>query len=423
MSISTQRRLDELKAEALANGIVVKPSGSKESKTDYVYALRDFYLNQKYGVDNIPQGLKLMLEIDGPMLAAQTKHLSQKEMEELWKDGNDYIAQQKIDGCRLVSFWSPNPEECDKFSRNISVKDFCPVSYQDNIYTPNLDYSKITHRFLLDSELTAPASISTVMGKKGVVTECQLQSVTALLAMEPTESIRIQRDELTEDGVAPLKFNAFDLLWIDGEWIMDKPYIERYKLTLMVAKELKAAGLNICIPASTANNKKAFYKKIVAAGGEGVILKNVRCSYVAGANRSKVAMLKVKRTTSETMGDNVDGWISGYKLGTPGTANENLVSALEISTNLIMADGTTKTHVVANVPGLSLEQKQNMTEIGEDGTPRLKAEYYGKVVEVEGQNFSARAWALQHPVLLCWRPDKGPEGCQITEEMIRAQIM
>ena len=50
--------------------------------------------------------------------------------------------------------------------------------------------------------------------------------------------------------------------------------------------------------------------------------------------------VKLKRTVGDAarkagMGDTIDGWVSGFKLGSKGTANERTVSALEVTVNLV----------------------------------------------------------------------------------------
>jgi ATP-dependent DNA ligase len=423
MAISTQRSLAQLKDEANKLGLLVTQTGKREGKTDYVLALRNYYLSEEYP-DGVPQALDLMLQMESPMLCAQSKHLPEIEMNHIWTS-KDWIAEEKIDGCRFVSYWGPTREECNGFSRNISVKDFLPVSYKDNVYMPNVDYSKITDRFLIDSEIicTNP-QISTIMGSKGVVTECQLQAVTALLAMEPSKSIEIQKNER-----APLQLKVFDCLWWNGEWLTDKPYYERVQYMLKAYAELKNAGVNCERPISTYSNKQEFYKAILRRGGEGVVLKNVYSQYVASSNRSKTGFLKVKRTLSQAldletgMGDSIDGWISGYELATEGKGFEGLIGSIDVTVTVKRSDGTSYDHVIARVPNIDLETRKKMTSYNSDGEPILNPSFYGKVVEVDGQSISAREHRLQHPVLVRWRPDKTQFECVLSESLILDNIL
>ena len=68
-------------------------------------------------------------------------------------------------------------------------------------------------------------------------------------------------------------------------------------------------------------------------GEEGAVFHFLDSYYNTGENRKKDVFVKLKRTVGDSakqkgIGDTIDGWVSGYKLGTVGTSNEGLVSAL-----------------------------------------------------------------------------------------------
>ena len=261
MSIQTLRTLAQLKQECVSLGLNPIIRGKKERKDDYILALRDYHIKRKYP-NGKPLSLDLMLSIESPMLCQQYKILKKEEQDAIWSSNNWYL-EEKEDGIRLPLIYTN--KEFDFFSRNISVDDYLPISYKDNIYLGNIDKSKITDNFILDCEVVSTNSnISTIMGNKGVVTETQLQAVSALLALESSESIRVQKEE-----DVPLQFKVFDCLWFNGDWIIDKPLIERRKYMKKALLQLQSAGLNCKTPKSNISNKKAFYKYIIDRGGEG----------------------------------------------------------------------------------------------------------------------------------------------------------
>ena len=111
------------------------------------------------------------------------------------------------------------------------------------------------------------------MSKKGVTTETQLQACTALLAMNTPDSIRIQRDENS-----PFEFRVFDVLWWNGEWLLDKPLVERLPYLAKALKQIQDAGMKARKPYSNYSNKRAFYKAMIASGNEGAVAKNLPIS-------------------------------------------------------------------------------------------------------------------------------------------------
>ena len=80
MALHTLRKLEDLKMECEAMGLNPiltlnrknKETGVVEkqfSKTDYMLAIRDFYINQRKQEGRYTKGLEYMLTFDSPMLA------------------------------------------------------------------------------------------------------------------------------------------------------------------------------------------------------------------------------------------------------------------------------------------------------------------------------------------------------------------
>lgn len=419
MAISTQRRLDQLKKECADLGLEVKRSGNRESKTDYILALREYYINKNFP-EGIPESLDLILQIESPMLCSRINQLTSEVQEEIWNSPN-WIAEQKEDGVRMVSFFI---DGFDAYSRNISVEDYLPVNYKDNIYLGEIDWSKITDRFIMDSEIVSSnPNISTVMGKKGVVCETQLQACSALLAMTPEISIEIQTNE-----DCPLEFRGFDVIWWNGEWIMDKPLVERLPYLEKAISQLQEAGVKVRRPYSSYSNKKAFYKAMLSMKAEGCVLKNLLSPYVASSSRPKNGFVKVKRTMSQAMqmdgiADGIDAFVSGYEPADESKSWAGLVGALEFSVFLPKEDGEMEEHKIARITNIPMELREQITEHDENGNPRLKLDWYGKVATVDGQCISARSRRLKHAVLVDWRPDRSSDTCIMDEEYMNSMIL
>ena len=419
MSISTQRTLAQLSKECQDYGLTVVPAGNKITKTDYVLALRDFYIKQNYP-NGIPQSLELMLQIDSPMLCQRYTVLNPPEQENIWNSPN-WILEQKEDGARMMMVWLG---EWDFYSRNISVTDFLPVSYRDNFYFGNCNFSKIKDQFILDSEIVSTNSnISTVIGKRGVVTESQLQAVTALMAMNSEDSIRIQRDE-----ECPLEFRAFDVIWWNGEWIMDKPLIERVPYLLKAIEQLNEAGMRVRRPYSNFSNKRAFYKTMISSGNEGCIAKNLLSPYIPTNSRRRDGFVKIKRTMSESskllgLNDTIDAFVSGFEPADEGKSWAGLVGALEFSVYLRDSDGNQKVHKIAKVANITQELRESLTEKDANGDPILKQEWYGKVASIDGQCVSARSHRLKHAVLVQWRPDRSEDTCIVDKDFLESMVL
>lgn len=417
MALEVLRSLAQLKSECASKGIDVKISEPKEKKEDYVRALREFCIQRDFA-GTLPKALELMISIECPMLCKRIQELKPEEQQDIWKSKSWY-AERKIDGVRMVNIFTQG--SVDFYSRNLSVTNYLPTSYKETIDVSHIDFSKITDEFIVDSELecTNP-NVDTMLGKRGVVTESQLQAVTAILAMEPERSKEIQRAE------GALRTVAFDCLWWNGEWLLDKPLIERRRYLKRAMEQMIAAGFNVKMPESSISNKEQFYKAIIFSGGEGVVFKNIYSPYTATSSRRRDGWVKCKRSMKETAqmigADTIDGFITGYVQTDEEKGWSEHISGIEVSVYLDMEDGTRKIHPIARVSNIPREKMKEMTEIV-NGQPVMKQKFYGQCVEVDGQCVSSRALRLKHAVLVRWRPDKSADQCIMEETYLRSMVL
>ena len=419
MSLSIGLTKAKLKSKCEELGIEAKKEYKEDSKDSYGYAIREYYLNEYYHGD-IPKPLELMLKLEAPMAATQLKNCKPEVQEKVWTS-EEYFLEEKLDGVRQLLFFIDN--DFKTYSRNLSDTDLLPIEYASKIYH-ECDFSKLEHSFILDSEcVSMNPNISTIIGKRGVWTETQLQAVQALLSMNSEDSIRLQKEQNT-----PLKFYAFDCIYYDGVWLLDHPLVERRKYLKKALAELQSIGFKVEIPLSNISNKKAFYKKLISEGKEGCIAKYIYGTYHATTSRTHRQWIKLKRSMSEALtdegaGDTVDAFITGFLRGTEGKAYADMVGALQVSCYLLDEFGRKRIHHIATISSFDLTLRKEITEYDENNQPRLKAEYYNKVVEIDGQSISARTKRLRHAVLVRFRPDKNRDDCVLEENFINSMIL
>ena len=422
------RRLDQLAKQSEKLGLTVIQTGKRPKKDDYIQALRAHFLKIDYPDGNLPDHLKYMLSLKSPMLCERLTEFDAQAQENIWNSAL-YVAEKKYNGCRMIMIYSVE-EGFHFYSRNISVKNFRAVEYK-NIWLGRkmLNASPIPgiKNFVLDCEIMSPtARVSTLkstMSNKGCVTETELQAVAALLALNAEESLTIQ-----ESQNILLEFHTFHVLYFNDKDYMQIPWnLMRRQLESFVDR-LNKNGLNVWATEVVYVNKKKFFEEIIAAGGEGAILKHVEAHYFPTESRSHRAWIKAKRTVQDTiidlgLGDTVDAFVVGWEKGSDDTANEKLVGSLDLAVNLKRLDGTVSEHVIARVANFTLEERKNMTRLDENGNVFLKLTYLYKVAEVDGQVISARERRITHPRFLRWREDKSPEQCNFDESVLNKLIM
>jgi ATP-dependent DNA ligase len=421
------RNLSELKAECAKNNLTVKRSGKREAKSDYESALRDFYWKRDFPVQMMPPQLH-------PMLARNIKDVEASMASYMW-DSPRWIAQRKIDGCRLLMHMGETQNTVT--ARRISDKTY---RYSENTeQLPHLSKLVVPgfQGTVIDGEVVSPtASVNT--GK--CVTLNGLQATVALLALNPRDSVRVQREQDCQ-----LEFKVFDILQYAGMDITGKSLEYRMQHLVRVVTEIyklypEAKIEIVSTLQGGADLKKSFYEEVVREGGEGIMLKDLNAPYEASSSRTK-AMYKVKRF------EEVDGFVTSFQPGDQGSGWEKVIGGLEVSA---YDELSKQLHAVAWVTNLSFEQRVDATVCSSCGKPMkvdwenqagkrvitqvscqdcgeqppaLNKDWFNRVLVVRGQELTARVLRLKHAAIVSDRNDKAPEDCTIPLAKWRAKFM
>ena len=439
VAIPVSKKLDELKKMANEFRIDVKPSGKngRFMKEDFIVPIREYFLVKRYGgLDKVPEHMKLMLEIKSPMLAKRIDSLKPEVQEMVW-ESDEWDFEEKLNGCRCLVV--KTNEGLFLYSRHNSDVDLLPINFTSKILFPDdFDLDAVKENFILDTEITSDVHrLDTVVGQYGVVTETMLQAITAIINCSNERARLIQEKEDMR-----FTFNFFDCIWYDGKWITNHILKERRKLGFELYNKLLDNKFNIKPVNINNTNKKQFYKSIIMSGGEGVVSKNVNSIYVPDNTRNSKGWIKVKKSVSEMMqnnrdcsdstnsldslnltdpmdvfSDTIDGFITGFELGTKGKAFEGMVKTIKISTYLKKKDGSIVEHEIAHISGLDTKMLNDMTTVI-GGIPTLTPSYYGRVVEIDGSSVSSRELRLMNAVFHGFRYDKNKDDCIIDEELL-----
>ena len=111
----------------------------------------------------------------------------------------------------------------------------------------------------------------------------------------------------------PLHLFAFDVLYIDGNDLTEKPYKERRKILEKMIKEGKNISVGEVLVTDNVKELTKYFESAIERGMEGLIIKDLNAPYVAGAR--KFAWIKLKRSYKGELSDTVDLAIVGYFLG------------------------------------------------------------------------------------------------------------
>ncbi|MGQ4915585.1 MAG: ATP-dependent DNA ligase [Candidatus Asgardarchaeia archaeon] len=238
-------------------------------------------------------------------------------------------------------------------------------------------------------------------------------------------SQRIQRKYNIEKMVKeiPIQVNVFDIVYLNGEMLLDKPFIERRKILEQTIKVIPGKfQLSKQIITDDLKKLEEFYQEALRARQEGLMLKVLDAPYTFG--RHVGTMYKIK-PIMETL----DLVIVGAEWGTGSRANwlsSYVIACRDPNTGKYLPVGMMGT-------GLSEEQFKKMTETLKPLIISQKGKYVEVrpevVVEVGYQEIQKSpnyesGMALRFPRLIRIRTDKSADECdtiQRVESLYKSQ--
>ncbi len=231
---------------------------------------------------------------------------------------------------------------------------------------------------------------------------------------KPFEAIsqRIKRkydiDKLVKN--LPVEINLFDVLYYNGQSLMDKEFAERRRLVEKIVKEKKMV-IKIAHQIVTSELKEAekFYEKALAIGEEGVIVKKLDAPYRQG--RKVGYMVKMKPEVNDLdlviVGAEYGtgkrgGWLTSYVIAC-GSKSGKFLEVGKVSSGLkelAQEGGTTYEEMTELLKPLIISSSGREVKV----KPKI-------VVAVTYQNIQkspsyASGYALRFPRITWYRPDK-----------------
>ena len=275
-----------------------------------------------------------------------------------------HVAEPKIDGSRYLFYIGSDPTGRHQgnalLSRHISKVDNLPVDKTGHVIGLKNPIPGLTGT-VLDGE---------VFFKDFTYTQSILNCSTA-------NAIERQKD----GGI--LKYHVFDCRVFRGEDISGLPLSKRRQVAEAVVKHIGLPNVSL-VPQWPHDRIQEMFNLIVAAGGEGVIVKDVRMGYGC-------SWAKMKKSYE------ISCFISGYK---PGNGKySDSIGAIAVS---IYNDG--KPIEIGFASGFSDVVRAEMN--------KNRDKFLGRIVDVYAQELSA-GLRLRHPTFLRFRDDYAQVDCTL----------
>jgi hypothetical protein len=207
-----------------------------------------------------------------------------------------------------------------------------------------------------------------------------------------------------EEVLSKLRFTVWDMISVDEyfEASSETPYGQRFKALEETLSTHKLEQVEVVETRYIKTYAEAIehFLDTQKRGLEGTIIKSSEAGWKDG---KPTYQIKMKLEMS------MDLRIVGFKYGTKGTKNENVISVLELESEC----------------GLLKTAPAGMTEEMMADITKRQSELMGTIVEIRccGLSETDKGWSTQHPSVTELRPDKNTcdtlETCKEIEEMAK----
>jgi len=242
-------------------------------------ALGEYLWNQQHPGEEMPEQVAPMLIHD---LTAEGKDYISKNF-----TSKEWWAQRKINGMRFILQINPDGST-HMTSRSRSVQTFRYSKLDGRVLSLRDMKSPFDGKVVLDGEIIMPKA--EIVLPSGVETKSTLQSTVALMHLNITESLQMQRK------YGSLRYCVFDILKLNGESTEKLPYSERSELVVTTVQALKQENPGVELEAVPVikdyNDAWELFEEYVDRGEEGIVLKKITAPYEQGKRTRN--QLKVK---------------------------------------------------------------------------------------------------------------------------------
>ncbi len=253
----------------------------------------------------------------------------------------------------------------------------------------------------LTSDYPELAELNTLVGDHAAVIDGEI------VALGPDGRSHFELLQNHGRGAASAHYMAFDLLWLDGESLLKRPYVERREA---LENLLSTDGRNVHVPTTFGEDRELALTTSQHLRLEGVVAKRATSTYAAG--RRSRAWLKFKNVRHQDVV--VVGWEPGE--GSRAQGIGSLLLAVHDDAGRLAYCGRAGSGFTEQglAEALALLRPLSRPTPPLDGVPRVDARLAHWVEPTLVGEVSFADWTagghLRHPVWRGWRPDVDPAG-------------
>lgn len=355
-----------------------------------------------------------------PMLIWTLPANKKDKLSEICVSG-EYFAEEKKDGA-LYQFCRTDKGNY-LFGRTVSVKNGLLTNKIDNVPHINSALSCLPCGTVIVGEIYVPGGTS--------------KNVTSIMGCLPAEAIKRQ------DKQGKIKYYLHDMIFYNGEDMQSWGAEARYQKLVETWNEFHLEQFDFLrLAESFDTGIEERLSQILAAGGEGIVLKKKDAPYSEG-KRPAWATIKCKQmdtidlvctraieATKEYTGKELETWPYWQErserdqngeytwLSSEGQYYEDYLH------NPHIYRPVTKPYFYGWKTAIGIgayDDEGNLKEIGTVSsglTDEMRAhldDYVGKVVALQCMSIDRKEKTLRHPIVKAWRDDKNAAECKLSE--------
>lgn len=352
-------------------------------------------------------GLKnIKVKVGVPVVPALCQRLN--EYGEIIVKMQDVAVERKYDGTRLQIHFNRLKNEVKTYTRNLEENSW--------MFPELLEMEK----WIKADEVIVDCEAAGYERKTGKVLPFQVTMT------------RKRKHNITDAAESvPMRFFVFDILSLDGESLIEKPYFERREILAKIIKENEAMVVDEYTRTDSADEVERLHEKYLSEGFEGAVIKMWNGKYLPGRQGWNWVKIKEAEGTSGKLSDTLDLVVLGYYFGRGKRAgfgigaflvgllkNESWISLAKIGTGLTDEEFRS---LKKSLGGIELKEKPKNYMV--EGTLLADVWVEPKIVvevaadEITKSTVHAAGIALRFPRLVRFREDKGADQATTWKEV------
>lgn len=373
------------------------------------------------------------IEIGVPILSQKPQRIEgPQEVFEKMSEKEVWV-EYKLDGTRVQFHFDRNKKVATNSNSESLFEDDTTSAYT-KAYTRNLDETSHQYPDLIQGLVKQIDADSVILDGEAIGFD--KESGNFLDFQQTITRKRKHGVSETADQI-PLKYQVFDILYVNGESLIQKPLSERKQTLEKIVKKGDVITANEYFPVTQANQVKDLFVEAKNHNLEGLVIKNPNKAYEAGAR--SFSWIKLKRIEDDSIeqgaADSVDCVIMGYNIGKGARAEFGLGAFLAGIYDEQSLSFKSVTKVGSGMKEADLHMLKKLCDSNKSAEkPKnyqvdklLDQDIWVKpniVVELRADEITkspshTSGYALRFPRLIRLRPDKKAEQTTSMEELER----